>query len=303
MAGELAVAVPTEAPARRRGNFGPRDKKNRFAKRPRVVWVEGKRARGILEDMQMVYHQTSDKDSGVGQKWWRKLLRDDPVKFLETVWKVEKWQLGLDEAAEEQARELEKANEQVRKLKAKVTDLETSLREKSAELTARVLEEARDIRNYRAVKEVEKLIDDFLLKTEKERQQSVKIGQCILCGQKLRSKPSEAALVVVEPERRDTAVVPTPATVQQIDSSIPEPRQPKEPVAVPKPITLRQVDPRIPETLQFMDPWNLTDEDRPYWRALAAKMKRNELPLSYNLLDFELIQKYGHPSLYIKMKN
>lgn len=259
MPGELAQTLPTEAPVRRRGNFGPRDKKSRFVKRPRLVWVEGKTVKGILEDMQLVYQQSSNKDSGAGQKWWRKLLRDDPLKFLETLRKEEKRQLGYDEAAAEQAEELEEANKRVSELKAKVAELEKSLQEERAKMTAKLLEETRNVCNYRAVKMVEKLIEDFRVKSESERQQAVKAGRCVVCGQKPSPKASEPERIVAE-----------------------------------------QVDRSIPESYQANEPVNMTDEDRPKWRAYVAKIQRNQRPLNITTDEIGLCRKYGSPIHYIK---
>lgn len=279
MTSETPVVTSNDTPARRPGNFGPRDKKSRFAKRPRIVWMNGKTVRGILEDMQLVYHQTSDKDSGVGQRWWRRLLRNNPAKFLEMMWKEEKRQLGYDEEAASQAAELEKANEQVSKLKAKVAELETNLREERAKMTAKLLEESRDVRQHRAVKMVEKLIDDFRLKTENERQLSVKIGQCISCGHKLSPKPSETDRIVEEPERRVSMVAPDPVIERRVDQAISKPEQRSEPV-------------------------NMTDEDRPKWRAYIDKIRRKQRPLNLTPEEVGFYRKYGSPLIYIKdMKN
>jgi len=279
MAGEIAHTVPIEAVARGPGNFGPRDKKNRFVKRPRMVWVDGIRVKGVLEDLQMVYNQPAHKDSSPAQRLWRRMFNKDPVKFLDTMWNEEKRQLGYDEAAAEQAEELSKANKQVSELKAKVADLGKSLREKNAELTAKLLEKSRDIRNYRAVKQVEKLLDDFRLKTENERQQSVKAGQCFVCGQKLNQNPREAERNVEEPERRENVAISKPVTVQQVECNIPDSEHTNEPV-------------------------NLTDEDRPLWRAYIAKIQRKQRPLNITADEISLCRKYGNPLRYINgMKN
>jgi hypothetical protein len=66
-------------------------------------------------------------------------------------------------------------------------------------------------------------------------------------------------------------------------------------VAAPKPVTPRQVvgSSSDSEWEELCEPYNLSAEDRPRWRAFIAKVKRKERPFTPE--EKRLYRKYGSP--------